>query len=315
MESGALEQELENVGLPDLNEIMEAEKAKELGLAPESEEDENPEIQEEMQLDNEEILNQERERILNQAKDMGYDDTKFDKNHPRYISPYEYVRYGKLREDSKNAKEELDRQNGEINQRLENFQRLADARADQQIKDAQSQLQKARDDYDMDAYDAANQNLQAAQNEKYNLNTQPQAQPQQPVKAPETLAWEARNKWVHDITDPRTKQANDAYLEFKSTYKQATEEQALQYVDNKMGLNNPQQQSPQVNPRREVAPMNDTRREPRAEKRTGNLSMADLTPSEKMEWETQKHDIWLTLKDGESKFLRAIKDSRKIRGE
>lgn len=294
-------EELENVQ-EDVSEAADEEIVEE--TIDDSQEEES--LQEEAleaEIENQVDFDEEHQKILNEAIDMGFDPNKFPKDHPRYISPHEYVRYGKLQEANRKQAEEHAKQ-------LESFKALMEAKASQKIEEAKAAMKLAEENYDLDEYKLHEQALRQAEYEKATLDGGVKAA-QVLDKDPYMVEWESKNEWIFD---PNSVQA----IEAKSLYEQAvragatTVKAALDYVDSKMGLAQ-QAEQPVVNPRREVKTVSNAPKEPRQVKGKQKLNWGDLSRDEQSFFKTSM-DVWRSINpsDPRAAYLDAIKAEKSI---
>ncbi len=271
----------------------------------------------EVEESQEDILNKERADILDKAKEMGYDEDKFSKDHPRYVSPHEFVRYGQIRDDAAKAKNRVDEIAKETQEQLANYKNLMETRAAAKIKELESERQVADDNFDLEDYKKAQFQIDRLKEEQAMLT--PSAAPQVHQEMDLHVAeWDQKNPWIYDITDPRSVQAKLALKEFydaNPAMAGAKDEGKflVQYIDRKLGLDIPKvdTKTHAENPRRDVG-NTEVGRSPKSVKNKGKLTMADLTGEEKREWEQTKHSVWNPLGNGKDKYLDAVKTSRSM---
>ena len=166
----------------------------------------------------------------------------------------------------------------------------------QEIKDLKKQQRDAVNDMDTDAYDDAQKKID-------NLESQTieDVKPE-PVADPVLNEWNERNPWFFDETDDRTPAAKGYFNSFTAKNPTATLEQALKFVDDK--INTHFSTKAASNPRREQANLTENINRP-AKRQSKNLTMSDLTPTERKDYEMFGRDMFT-----EEEFLKTVKDTR-----
>jgi hypothetical protein len=235
-----------------------------------------------------------------EARDMGHvskDEWVSSGRDPdEWVSPYEYVRYGKLQRSMHNK---LDQQDREYKKRFDNLNKYHEAQRKIEIDTLKSQQRAAAENADVDEFDRLQAKIDNVQSQPVETadSTEDGATA---GKSPEIVQWEQSNPWIYDPVDNRTILANAKYQQFQATNPDASPADALRYVDNELAKAFPKQ-----NPRRAVAATAETSaRQPSGPKK---LSMSDLTDDERNIWANGGTSLFGGDKE---KFLQAVQDSR-----
>jgi hypothetical protein len=249
---------------------------------------------------------EEAEKILTEAKDLGYND-KYPKDHPRYISPYAYVQNEKLRKAN-------ERQWQEQQDQLAAYKKLADARAEQRIKEVQEKMNQAKSDLDFEAYEKHNQELAEAQQEKQQLAQQNKPEPQQQGMHPDVAEWVDKNPWYKDKNDERTQQVEFEMMKLQKEYGEniakVSPRVILKEIENRLGFSKQQPKQAAYNPRRNAPTATETSREPRGSNNKRGITRADLSRDELDGYERFFKPTGGTMDE----YLKAVEADRKING-
>lgn len=208
----------------------------------------------------------------------------------------EYVQYGEIIKLVKDNKKDLDNQKRDFDERLENTNKLNEARRKSELKALKKQQREAVDMADGDAYDATQQKINELESQAVTT------QPTQPGKDPDIADWETKNPWINDVNDERAGVAQSMFNNYTAQNKGATAAQALAHIDSKLSKLYP---SENTNTRREQ-PNTTENVSRKPQRRNKDLTMADLTSDEKQEWSMFGQTMFKT----EKAFLKAVKDAR-----
>lgn len=210
----------------------------------------------------------------------------------------EFIRDGEWLGKIKELNQRMDGQKKEFNERLENTNKLNEARRESEIKELRTQQRNAVDAGDTDSYDDSQRQID---NLEKQVITQAPATPQ---KDPAISAWEAENAWINEPGNEKAGVAQGIWNNFINQNPTATTQQALAYVDERIGNLYP---SNPGNPRRSAPNTTETPRKS-SQRKGKDLTMGDLTTSEQGEWNQYGKMMFKT----EKAFLKAVSDSRKV---
>ena len=213
-----------------------------------------------------------------EAYDQGWrPQVDFDGPEDNWKTAKEYVRDGKFLATIKELSQKVDNQAKEFDSRLDNSNKLHEARRKQEISDLKKEQREAVRSSDTEAYDDAQVKIDGLEKEEVKA---------EPVKNEITVdpvidAWETKNPWIHDKTDEKTPIAQGLWNSYLNKHPDASNKAILDHVDDKMGKLYPTGKS---NPRRDQP---NTTESPsrRGKQASKSLSMNDLTNSEKNEWQ------------------------------
>tara|TARA_R110000782_G_scaffold108593_2_gene197198 strand:- start:1356 stop:2072 length:717 start_codon:yes stop_codon:yes gene_type:complete len=209
----------------------------------------------------------------------------------------EYVKDGEWLAKIKESNQRVERLEASFNERLENSNRLNEAKNKADIAALKQAQRDAVDDADTNAYDNATKSIERIESDAEKAKPVEQAQVN-----PEIAAWEDANPWINDASDERSSIAQALFNSYGNQNKSATVEQALAHVDSKIGVLYPTNNK---NPRREQPNTTETGRKP-AQRKGKDLSMGDLTNEERQQWQMFGSSMYKTEKE----FLQAVKDTR-----
>lgn len=252
---------------------------------------------EDQEVNNEEVAEEPKLSATEQkAYDQGWrpqDD--FEGPEDNWKTAKEYVRDGEFLATIKELNQKVDSQKADFDQRLENSNKLHEARKAREISDLKTQQRDAVRVSDTDAFDSAQKQIDK-------LEEAPAESKNAPAVDPVISEWESKNTWINDLTDERTPVAQGIWNQYISKNPTASNAQALAHVDDRMGKLYPTSNN---NPRRDQQNTNET--PAKRGKRAGKtLSMGDLTQDEKNEWAM----FGQTMFKSETDFLKAVKDAR-----
>lgn len=209
-------------------------------------------------------------------------------------TPKEFIKDGEWLAQIKSLKQDQERQKQDFDNRLDNTNKLHEARRQSEITKLKDAQRNAVDMADTDAYDAAGKQIDELEKES-------QPAKQQPAKAASVAEWEASNPWINDANDERTPVTQAIWGRYLQQNPNATPEQALAHVDERINKLYPTTES---NPRREQP--NITENNPRrSSRKPKSLSMNDLTADERQEWNQFGSQMFT-----EAEFLKTVSDMR-----
>jgi hypothetical protein len=220
---------------------------------------------------------------------------QFEGNPENWKTAGEYNLYGEMQTQVRDAKAETRRAQQDMDSRIASLNKLHSAQQEAAINDLKAQQRQAVEEADTVKYDQLQTQIE---------NTVVEA-PVTPQVDQSIAEWNAKNQWIDDGSD-KAAQAQ-AFFNIASTKPGATTQSALSYVDDQISKLYPEQQAP-TNPRRESATMTEQSRQPRQRQRNGKeLSMTDLTASERGDYEKFGKIMFSTEKE----FLKSVSDARK----
>ncbi len=207
----------------------------------------------------------------------------------------EYVRDGEWIEKLNELKGDISKQQREFDQRLENTNKLNEARRQAEIKKLKADQRNAVDMSDTEAYDQAQSSIEQLENEGV------EAPAQQQGKDPVIAEWEAKNPWINEAGNDKSIYAQGVWNNYVQANPNATNQQALAHVDSKIETLFPAQKG---NPRRQQ-PNTTENNNRRPSNKSKTLSMSDLTASER-----QDYDLFGSTMFTEAEFLKTVADTR-----
>ena len=205
----------------------------------------------------------------------------------------EYVKDGEWLSRLKEVNQRADRLEKDFETRLENTNKLNEARRKSEIADLKKQQREAVEMADSTQYDNAQVKIDELEKQPEPVQTN--------QKDPDVAAWEAKNDWINDTKDERTIVAQGIFHNYAQQNKNATAQETLDHLDKRIKELYPTA----VNPRREQPNTTETGKKP-AQRKGKELTMSDLTQDEKREYEMHGQLMFKSEKD----FLRAVKDAR-----
>jgi len=237
---------------------------------------------------------------LNGTEQKAYDQgwrpkEDFEGPEDNWKSAKEYVRDGEFLATIKDLHQKVDSQKVDFDQRLENSNKLHEARKAREISDLKAQQRDAVMTSDTESYDDAQKQIEK-------LEEAPVEVKKSQTVDPVISEWESKNAWINDLTDERTPVAQGIWNQYIAKNPTASNAQAIAHIDERMGKLYPTNNS---NPRRNQQNTNETPAK-RGKKSSKSLTMGDLTQDEKSEWAMFGQSMF---KD-ESAFLSAVKDAR-----
>lgn len=235
--------------------------------------------------------------IEQKAYDQGWrpkDD--FEGPEGNWKSANQYVSDGEWLGKIKDLNQKMDAQARDFDDRLENVNKLNDARRDAEITALKKTQREAVEVADSAAYDDAQSKIE-------DLEKQADVAPVVPGKDPDIAAWESKNTWINEAGNEKAVVANGIWSTYTTQNPAATVQQALAHVDERIDKLYP---SSTPNPRRD-APNTSENSTRKPQNKNKDLTMGDLTQSEQSEWNQHGQMMFKT----EKAFLKAVKDARK----
>lgn len=223
-------------------------------------------------------------------------ESEFKGAEGNWKSAKEYRSDGKWLAKLKESNQRIDQIETDFKDRLENANKLAEAKRVQDIADLKEKQYKAAfEEGDEEKYKSTQKQI-----DKLEAESDPVEDKQDtPNKSQEIIDWEDNNAWINDANDERSSIAMALYDSFAKQNPSGTIEQALAHVDSKINV-----LYPAKNPRREQP--NATESPKRQNGRKGReLSMKDLTSEEQSNWNAFGRDMFT-----EKEYLKAVKDAR-----
>jgi hypothetical protein len=234
--------------------------------------------------------------IEQEAYDQGWrPKEEFSGRDGHWKTPLDYIVDGKYIDKIKQTNQKIDDMQRDFDKRLENTNKIHEARRQTEIKKLKTQQREAVNDQDTDAYDIAQTQLDDLEKQEVKTTTT------EPGKDPAIAAWEEKNPWFNDMSDERGSVAVGIYNTFANQNKQATSAQVLAHVDARMDKLYPTNPG---NPRRNQPNVTETPRR-NSRQKGKSLSMNDLTNDERQEW-SQFGSMMFT----EAEFLKTVADTR-----
>ena len=261
--------------------------------------------QEELQnvVDEQEAQEEEHDELeLNPVEQRAWDqgwrpEDQFEGNPDNWKTAGEYNLYGEMQEHVREAKAETRRKEAEFDSRIQSLNKLHEAQQAAAINDLKAQQRQAVEEADTAEFDRLQGQIDSHQ-------TIEQA-PVDPAKDPLIQAWEDKNPWVNDPDDEKGQQAIALY-NIAAGRTGATVSSALAYAEEQLSKLYPSETP--TNPRREMPSMTEqSSARPTGRRRSKELTMDDLTASERSEWQKFGNIMFSNEKD----YLKAVADARK----
>lgn len=211
----------------------------------------------------------------------------------------EYVRDGEWIDKLNDLKGQFDTQKKQFDERLDNSNKLHEARRKAEIKTLKSEQRDLLLTTDTDEYDLKQKEIDALEGE---LESQPsESKASEPQKDAVISEWEAKNPWINDDNDERTPVTQTIWNSYLQKNPTATTQQAIAHVDDCLSKLYPVNNN---NPRRDQPNTTENNKRP-ARRQSKSLTMNDLTSGERQEW-NQFGSIMFT----EEQFLKTVLDTR-----
>ncbi len=247
------------------------------------------------QLDNNQNL-PELSPMEQKAFDQGWrPKEEFEGSEDNWKTAKEYVRDGEWMDKLKQVEQRMERERNEFDQRLDNANKLQEARRKQELDTLKKKQREAVDLADTDAFDEASRQI-----DELSAQSVPEVKNQQPAMDPLITQYVNDNPWINDPNDNRTIIAMGALQAYQGANPSASIQDAINHVNSKVNEltapNNPRRQQPNANEH--------SRRQTRSQNR--ELTMNDLTNEERSEWASFGKTLFKT----EKAYLAAVKDAR-----
>jgi len=240
----------------------------------------------------------ELSEIEQKAYDQGWRPKEdFEGPEGNWKSANQYVSDGEWLGKIKDLNQKVDAQQKSFDERLENANKLNEARRQTELSELKKAQREAVEMADGEAYDNAQTKIDT-------LEKKPEVQPADPGKDPDIAAWEADNPWINEAGNEKAPVANGIWSAYTTQNPNASVQQALAHVDTRMSELYPAAQPKNLH-REAPNTSENSARKPRSKNK--DLTMGDLTPSEQSEWNQHGQMMFKT----EKAFLIAVKDARK----
>ena len=235
--------------------------------------------------------------VEQKAWDQGWrPEEQFDGNPDNWKTADSYILYGEMQEQIRGVKHESSRKEAEFEARIQNLNKLHEAQQKNAIDSLKAQQRQAVEEADTAEFDR----LQGQIDSHQTIESDPLA----PAKDPVIEAWESANPWINDPSSEKAQQAQ-ALWSVAASKPGATAQSALDYVDDQLSKLHPTETP--TNPRREMPTMTEQSARPSGRRRSKELTMDDLTASERNEWQQFGSIMFSNEKD----YLKAVSDARK----
>lgn len=252
--------------------------------------------------DGQEVGNQQNEVELSPIEQEAFDQGwrpqgEFQGPDEKWKTAKEYVNDGKWLAKLRESNQRVDNLERDFNERLENANKLNEARRKSEIESLKKKQRTAVDNADTDAYDEAQQQID-------NLDAQQDPAPAQSAAVDPSLeAWNAKNEWIMDPANEKTPVAHGVFNNYMAQHPNAAVTTALAHVDKQLNKLFP---ADNTNPRRSQPNTNESGgKSPRRSNKA--LTMNDLSSAERAEWSQYGKMMYKT----EEAFLKAVADLRK----
>jgi len=273
----------------------------------------NPEIKGDDNIDlqaiaegeqNKEVIVQEDEVVFTELEQKAHDDgwrpeSDFNGKEGNWKTAKEFINDGKFITQINSLKQQIDHNKSDFDTRMENANKLHDARILSEIKQLKKEQRADVSTADEAGFDEKQAQIEELQSQV--VEEKPKTKTEE-TKDPTIAAWENKNPWIKDPDDERMEVAQGIFKNYLNKNPTATNEQALAHIDTRIAKLYP---SEKINPRREQ--VNTTENNGKPARRTNKtLTMSDLTPAERNDWDTVGRDIF----SSEADFLKTVTDTR-----
>lgn len=232
------------------------------------------------------------------AFDQGWrpkDDYQGDQDN--WKSAGEYIRDGEFLATIGKLNSRLDKQEKDFDDRLNNSNKLHEARRKAEIKSLKQEQREAVKLSDTETYDAKQAEIDELEKVEVTDTTTTDT-----GKDPVVAAWEAKNPWINEAGNEKASVTTGIWTGFINQNPAATVQQALDHVDKRLAALYPVDTG---NPRRDQPNTTETGR--KAGKRGSKaLTMNDLSADEKQQWQMFGQEMFT-----EAEFLKTVSDVRK----
>lgn len=232
------------------------------------------------------------------AYDQGWrPQEEFEGSEDNWKTAKEYVKDGEWLGKIRDLNQKIDNQQKDFDSRLENTNKLNEARRQAEIGELKSKQRDAVEMGDTDAYDKSQTKID-------NLEKQEVIVPPTVNKDPSIAAWEDANPWVNDAENEKAAIAIGIFNTYASKNPGATNQQVLEHLDGRLEKLYPAEAK--TNPRRQQP--NSTENNTKPTQRKGkDLAMSDLTNAEQNDWNM----FGASMFGDQKTFLKAVADARK----
>ena len=242
--------------------------------------------------------------VEKEAAAQGWSKDEYEADKEGQMSAYAYNRYGKLQKSFRDEEAKSRRKENEFDQRINSLNNLHRLDMEAKIKSLKVDSRQAAEEADMPRFDEKERQIQELTQRLEKVST-PEVKPNE-MDSPEILAWQQRNPWINDTSDPRSHGARGIWDSFVTQNPGGSIEQALAYVDSKMSASFAAPESTPTNPRRDRPGVTQST-VPAAKRRSKVVGMNDLTQDERDMWRDAGRSIW---GGNEKLFLKSVTDSR-----
>ena len=241
----------------------------------------------------------EEESKLSETEQKAFDQgwrpqADFEGPEDNWKTAKEYVRDGEFLATIRELNQKVDNQKADFDQRLQNSNKLHEARRLKEISDLETQKRDAVRTSDTEAYDDAEEQIKKL--EETPAEVKPATTDRSAVDE-----WMKKNPWINEKSNDKANFAGDTWDGYIKRNPSATDEQDLAHVDSQLERLYPTSND---NPRRSQQNSNETPAK-RGKKGSKALTMNDLTQDEKNEWVN-----FGSMFKNEAAFLKAAKDAR-----
>lgn len=209
--------------------------------------------------------------------------------------PIDYIVDGKYYDKMKETHAQMRQMKSEFNERLDNSNKLHEARRQKEISDLKQQQRDAVNMSDTDAFDSAQEKIDELEKSAV-VDSKPVTN-----SRPDIDDWIAKNPWINEKNNEKADFANDIWNGFVTRNPNSSDAEALSHVEKQLSKHYP---TDRTNPRRNQ--QNTTEAVTKRSKRSSKeLTMSDLTQEEKSDWVQ-----FGSMFKNEAAFLKAAKDAR-----
>ena len=249
--------------------------------------------------DDQEVIVKEVELQLSDTEQKAFDQgwrpqADFEGPEDNWKTAKEYVRDGEFLATIRDLNKKVDSQKADFDQRLDNSNKLHEARKNKEIKDLIAQQRDAVRTSDTEAYDEAQEQINELN--KTVIEDKPVTNDR-----PVVNEWLAKNTWINDKSSDKADFANDTWNGYVTRNPNSSDVEALAHVESQLTKFYPANND---NPRRNQQNSNETPAK-RGKRGSKALTMGDLTQDEQKEWSQ-----FGSMFKNEGDFLKAVKDAR-----
>jgi hypothetical protein len=213
------------------------------------------------------------------------------KDPDKWKSAHSFVEYGKLKSSMEEKLHKLERN---FESRLDNVNKLHQLQLENTIKALKQQRMEAVQMADVESYNAIDQRIKEYE------SALPTATPQEPTKDPMIASWEARNQWIFDNSNPKAVEAKSLWNAYATNNPNATVEDALRYVDDRIN-----KLYPRENPMRDLPTATEKGTRPTTTQKQ-SLTWDQLSADEQFVWRNGGESLY----GNKQAYLKAVLDAR-----